>query len=111
MALQDALMSGKPRGQERMGQPVSIRFEPQELVRWKADAARKGRKLSEHVRVALNRELMDTPAVVTVRERAPDPLVPELTALRGVPPAGRVSSGCPADVSKGVRCRLCHKIH
>lgn len=106
-------MSGKPRGAVRMGQPFTFRFMPSELLRWKADAARKGRKFSAHVRIALDAELERSETVVSVKEREPDP-VSEAVRMRGATPFERVfsgSSGCPADVSRGVRCRLCHKIH
>jgi hypothetical protein len=119
-------MEIKPRGRPVVGEGhterLIARCQPKELIRWKADAVRAGRRFSAHVRFALNQEHrrlggdeVVAARVVPVEIRVPPAEEVQEVRIRGQGPSDRVSSGpssgCPADVSKGVRCRLCKKIH
>lgn len=108
-----------------------FRMSQADYVRWRADAYRQGKKLSEWMRECLNAgggRIQPARAEPAVKERPTEPLR-EPGEPVAVGRLGTVQSSsfeterqrarelaqengkCTADVTKGVRCRLCSKYH
>lgn len=96
-----------------------LRCRPEDALRWKADAARAGFRFSDYVRAALDSAggrvpsvspRAKDPALAAVKEAVPQRVAtPRRAGDRPDRPVS--SSACPGDVSRGVRCRLCQKVH